>query len=66
MNSILEIVSSLRLYVSQKKKMHLTGNDYLTREEWNRMVQLAKDNYQELPWKAGGILDYEEYIKVID
>lgn len=49
-----------------KEKMHITNKDYLTRQEWEYVAKLARDNYPEYGWKHGGIGNYDEYINVID
>jgi len=43
------------------EKMHLTGNDYVTEDEWEYVKKLAIDNYPELNWEAGGCGDYEQF-----
>ena len=43
------------------EKMHLTGNDYVTEDEWEYIKKLAIDNYPELNWEAGGYGDYEQF-----
>ena len=36
-------------------------DDFLTVEEWNQMVQLAKDNYRELEWESGGYGNFKQF-----
>ena len=36
------------------EKMHIMGRDYLTREEWEYVKNLAIDNYPEYNWERGG------------
>lgn len=43
------------------EKMHLEKRDYLTKEEWNKMVRLAVDNYPELEWENGGYGNFEQF-----
>lgn len=43
------------------EKMHLTGNDYVTEDEWKYVKKLAIDNYPELNWEAEGYGDYEQF-----
>ena len=43
------------------EKMHLLKRDFLTVEEWNQMVQLAKDNYRELEWESGGYGNFKQF-----
>ena len=43
------------------EKMHIAGRDYLTKEEWDKMVKLAVDNYPEYEWEAGGYGDSTKF-----
>lgn len=43
------------------EKMHIAGRDYLTKEEWDKMVKLAVDNYPEYEWEAGGYGDFTKF-----
>lgn len=43
------------------EKMHLLNRDYLTEDEWNKIVKLAVDNYPEYEWEAGGYGEYEQF-----
>ena len=43
------------------EKMHALNRDYLTEEEWKKMVQLAIDNYPELEWEDGGYGDFKQF-----
>ena len=47
------------------EKLHITGNEKLTLEEWNYVKKLAIDNYPEYEWEAGGYGDYSK-IKLYD
>lgn len=42
------------------EKMHIVGRDWITREEWEYVSQLAKDNYDE-QWIKGGYGDYGQF-----
>ena len=42
------------------EKLHITGNEKLTLEEWNYVKKLAVDNYTNLEWEAGGYGDYSK------
>ena len=42
------------------EKLHITGNEKLTLEEWNYVKKLAIDNYTNLEWEAGGYGDYSK------
>lgn len=42
------------------EKLHITGNEKLTSEEWNYVKKLAIDNYTNLEWEAGGYGDYSK------
>ena len=48
------------------EKMHIMGRDYLTREEWEYVKNLAIDNYPEYNWERGGYGDYEQFSFVRD
>lgn len=48
------------------EKMHKERRDYLFKEEWDRMVKLAVDNYPELEWEAGGYGDFKQFDFVRD
>jgi hypothetical protein len=43
------------------EKMHIMGRDYLTQEEWEKMVKLAKDAYPEYEWEDGGYGDFRQF-----
>ena len=43
------------------EKMHIAGRDYLTKEEWDKMVKLAVDNYPEYEWEEGGYGDFSKF-----
>lgn len=42
------------------EKLHLTGKEKLTKEEWEYVKKLAIDNYTRLGWEDGGYGDYSE------
>lgn len=48
------------------EKMHKERRDYLFKEEWDRMVKLAVDNYPELEWEAGEYGDFKQFDFVRD
>lgn len=48
------------------EKMHKERRDYLYKDEWERMVKLAVDNYPELEWEAGGYGDFKQFDFVRD
>ena len=48
------------------EKMHKERRDYLYKDEWERMVKLAIDNYPELEWEAGGYGDFKQFDFVRD
>lgn len=41
--------------------MHKEKRNYLTEEEWNNLVNLAKEAYPEYNWEEGGYGDYEQF-----
>lgn len=43
------------------EKMHITGRNHLTQEEWEYVKKLAIDNYPELKWERGGYGNYEQF-----
>lgn len=42
------------------EKLHLTGNEVLTKEEWEYVKKLAIDNYPDFNWEEGGYGDYSK------
>lgn len=48
------------------EKMHKERRDYLYKDEWERMVKLAVDNYPELEWEAGGYGNFKQFDFVRD
>ena len=42
------------------EKLHLTGKEKLTKEEWEYVKKLAIDNYTRLEWEDGGYGDYSK------
>lgn len=42
------------------EKLHLTGKEKLTKEEWEYVKKLAIDNYPEYEWEARGYGDYSK------
>lgn len=42
------------------EKLHITGKEKLTLEEWNYVKKLAIDNYPEYEWEEGGYGDYSK------
>ena len=43
------------------EKMHKENRTYLTPEEWDKMVALAKSAYPDYNWEEGGYGDYEQF-----
>lgn len=43
------------------EKMHIEKRDFLTREEWDKMVKLAVENYSELEWEVGGYGNFKQF-----
>lgn len=43
------------------EKMHIENRNYLTEDEWNKMVMLSVDNYPELEWEDGGYGDFKQF-----
>lgn len=48
------------------EKMHLTKHDYLTKEEWEYVKNLAIQAYPEYNWEEGGYGNYEQFDFVKD
>ena len=42
------------------EKLHLTGKEKLTKEEWEYVKKLAIDNYSEYEWESGGYGNYSK------
>ena len=47
------------------EKLHLTGKEKLTVDEWEYVKKLAIDNYPEFKWEDGGYGNYKK-IKIVD
>lgn len=43
------------------EKMHIMNRDWLTEEEWRKMVDLAKFAYPELEWEVEGGGNFEQF-----
>ena len=46
--------------------MHSRKKDFLTKDEWEWIVDLVKDAYPELKWEEGGYGDYTQFNFVRD
>ncbi|MBR0342263.1 MAG: hypothetical protein IJH64_08465 [Oscillospiraceae bacterium] len=42
------------------EKLHITGSELLSKEEWEYVKRLAIDNYPEFDWEEGGYGDYSK------